>query len=235
MKSFVSLCALVSVMFTTQACSGHRKNILIGGLVGGAVGAGLGYGVVHHGKNRRYEVQNMIITSSLFALGVMGAMSLHYYLMDQQKVDIMSNLTSQWMENPANQNKVMRLGVSDEGAATSPENFVKEGQISKYSLELDNETRWVYPSFRRRYLQPEASADQMTSARYTWDIVRPGFFVSRETHPWYFQDKTKVRWNDEKSEPEIAPSDIKSNETNEEKAEKEMPKDTSKTPEVKKK
>ncbi len=193
-----NITVLLAVLAFGQSCSAHRTKILVGGLVGASVGAGLGYGVVHHGKDRRYEIQNTIITSSIFAVGFMGALALHYYLLDQQKVDIMSGLTSKWMEDPDNQNKVMKLGSIE----TKDELFIRQEQLRKHSLSLDNETRWIYPTFRRRYLEPEASQEQITSARYTWEVVRPGFFVSRETHPWYFQDEALIRWNEEDSQSE---------------------------------
>ena len=147
------------------------------------MGAGLGYGVVHHGSRKQYEVQNTLITSAVFAVAVMGAMSLHYSLMDEQKVEIMSKLTRQWIEDPENQNTVMKLGApsSDKDLSIAPE------KVGSLSLELDQETRWIYPTFRKRYIRPEASADQASSSHLTWEIVRPGFFVNRETHPWYFE------------------------------------------------
>jgi hypothetical protein len=171
------------MVITSSACASHKKEILISGLVGAAAGAGIGYGVVHHGKNNQYEVQNTIITSSVIALLTMGAFSLHYYLMDDQKVQIMSNLTSEWIKNPENQNKVMQLG---DPHLTTP----TQAMVGGTSIKLDEDTRWAFPTFRRRDLQPELGADQITSARYTWEIVRPGFFVNRQTQPWYFDDSS---------------------------------------------
>lgn len=171
--------------------------------MGAAAGAGLGYGVVHHGTNRQYEMRNTLITSGVLAVGVMGVMALHYYLMNQQKVEIMSTLTTKWVDNPENQNKLMKLGLSADG---SGEFQVPPDGMKDYALELDEDTRWVYPTFRRRTLRPETSPEQSVSSRYTWEVVRPGFFVNRETHPYYFEREVKKKISHEKSIKEFDPA-----------------------------
>lgn len=186
MKKLISVFVFIAVTVSVTGCATHKKEILISGLVGAAAGAGLGYGVVHHGQRNQYEVQNTIITSSVVALLTMGTLSLHYYLMDQQKVEITSGLTSEWMKNPENQNKVMQLG---DPSLKNPD-FVTptKEMLNATSLKLDDDTRWALPTFRKRELQPESGTDQITSARSVWEVVRPGFFVNRQTQPWYFED-----------------------------------------------
>lgn len=184
MKRFLAMSILVGLVgLSSTGCASHRKEIVISGLVGAAAGAGIGYGVVHHGSRNQYEVQNTIITSSVFALLTMGFLSLHYQMMDEQKTDIMSNLTAEWMKSPENQNKVMQLG---DPALTK----VDSTMVGSTSLRLDEETRWVFPTFRKRELRPEGGADQITSGRFIWEVMRPGFFVNKQTQPWYFENKT---------------------------------------------
>lgn len=182
MKRLITMTTLVSLSLSLQACSSHKREIFISGIVGAAAGAGLGYGVVHHGKDRKYEVQNTIITSAVVGLLTMGVMSWHYSSLDQQKVDIMSGLTREWVKNPENQNTVMQLGNPSLTTA-SP------SMIGTESLKLDDNTRWVFPTFRERDLRPEIDSDQITSSRKMWEIVRPGFFVNREVQPWYFDSE----------------------------------------------
>lgn len=203
MKRLITLASLLGFLFGLEGCSSHKKEIFISGLVGAAAGAGLGYGVVHHGRDRQYEVQNTIITSAVVGLITMGVMSWHYSSLDQQKVDIMSGLTSEWVKNPENQNTVMQLGDPNLTKVTAP-------MVGGESLRLDDNTRWVFPTFRERDLRPEIDADQITSSRKLWEVVRPGFFVNRQVQPWYFEgDKT----NDGKASIEPSPDEPKKNES----------------------
>lgn len=195
LKSTWLISTIIVASLSLQGCSSHKTEIFVGGLVGAAAGAGLGYGVVHHGRDRQYEVQNTLITSGVFAVGVMGVLALHYYMLEQQKVEIMSKLTTKWIDNPDNQNKLMRLGQNDKLA--SDEIRVPDESLLDYAMELDSQTRWVYPTFRKRELRPETSTDQSLSARYTWEIVRPGFFVNRETQPYYFEKDIKKKISQE--------------------------------------
>lgn len=182
MRTSSSIIAIILVA-SLSGCAAHKTEIGLGFLGGAAVGAGLGYGVVHHGKDRQYEVRNTIITSAVFALGTAAILALHYNAMENQRVEIMSKITRSWVEKGENQDMVINFG---NGQAPSD---VFLGKVGKYSLELDGQTRWVYPTFRKRFTQPQVSNDQLASGQYIWEIVKPGFFVSRETQPWYFQNE----------------------------------------------
>jgi hypothetical protein len=178
---------LIVFQFVFSGCATHTKQILLGSLVGGVVGAGLGYTVVHHGRDRKYEVPNTIITSALFALGTAGALAFYYHSLDQQKVE----LTSQFMKPELLKDNIKEL---TRGTAESTEQpFCPSiSSIGKLSLSLDGDTRWVYPTFRKRILKPETTGNELLSSRYTWEILRPGFFVSKEQDPSYFTfDETK--------------------------------------------
>jgi hypothetical protein len=179
-QSFLLIILLFS--FCLNGCATHSKQILISGLVGGVVGAGVGYSVIHHGAHRQYVVPNTIIASSLVALGTMGVMAWHYSTLDQQKIDITSNMSRSWlMRNPQGAKDLLQESGTD---------FIpRPEEVGQLSLKLDEETRWIYPTFRKRNLKPESSNQELLSSRYVWEILKPGFFVTRETNPYYFTDE----------------------------------------------
>jgi hypothetical protein len=198
--------SLLILTTSLTGCSTHTKEILIGGIVAGGIGAGVGYTVVHHGNQKQYETRNTLITSGVFALLAMGLMAYHYTSLDDQKVEIMSKFTRPTLlkdsEGGALQDGSVTQSLLENEVSASPE------RTGKYSLELDHETRWVYPSFRKRMLRPESSGNELLSSRYTWEIVRPGFFVTREQQPNYFGDE----------KPSEKPSKVKTSEKVPEKA-----------------
>ena len=85
---------------------------------------------------------------------------------------------------------VKQLSAPGESQATP----VQREQVGKLAITLDDQTKWSYPSFQKRFLQPERSENQVLSSRYIWEIVRPGHFVTRSQNPEYFV------------EPEVSPS-----------------------------
>ena len=178
-QSLGNILKLIVIVMLTASCSTHSKPILLGGIVGATVGAGLGYTVVHHGKNREYIVPNTIVTSAAFALVTMGVLAYHYRELDQQKIEITSKMSRSWlMNNPQGSREFLNFPEGNFSPRTS--------DIGGQSLRLDDQTRWGYPTFRKRELRPEVSSDELVSERHVWEILRPGFFVSRELNPAYF-------------------------------------------------
>ena len=65
-------------------------------------------------------------------------------------------------------------------------------QIGKTAITLDDDTRWTYPIFRKRFLQPERGELEVISKRSVWEIVKPGRFITRTQDPQYFlEEKSK--------------------------------------------
>jgi hypothetical protein len=150
-------------------CASRTKEVLTAGILGAAVGAGLGYAVVHHGRGRRYVVPNTIITSSLTSLAFAGLTAYHYRALDRQKISFTSRMGRtvllesdlKELSSPTDNSQIFNPDMKHFGAE---------------SVSLDENTRWVLPTFRKRHLQPEAGSEEFLSSRYTWEIVRPGFF-----------------------------------------------------------
>jgi len=138
------------------------------------VGAGLGYSVVHHGPRRRHIVPNTIITSALFSLAFAGLAAYHYRTLDNQRISMTSRMGRSYLLESDLQE--LRQAWSLEEHSWSPRKDAIKGE----AIQLDQSTRWVLPSFRKRFLQPEAGPEEFLSSRYTWEIVRPGFFISLE-------------------------------------------------------
>ncbi|MDB5038598.1 MAG: hypothetical protein JWQ35_2126 [Bacteriovoracaceae bacterium] len=188
-KIFLKLkTAIIFMMLGLTGCATHTREIVIGALVGSAVGAGLGYTVVHSGDHRQYVIPNTITTSVLFGLATAGVLAWHYHSLDEQKVEITSKFSRNWM---IEQEQARKLSGPSESTIFSDEVYPTASTIGKYSLRLDENTRWIYPTFRKRYLPPENSGTQLLSARYTWEILKPGTFITREQDPSYFFDNSK--------------------------------------------
>jgi len=173
---------LILFSLLQTGCATRTKQTLTAGAVGAAVGAGVGYTVVHHGPGRRHVTTNTIITSALFALVFAGATAYHYRALDNQKVSITSRFGRSYLLDT----DLQELGEpwGSESAFTP-----SRRDVGSESIRLDENTRWVFPTFRRRELRPETGPDEFLSSRYTWEIVRPGFFVTRDDAPGVFEEE----------------------------------------------
>lgn len=161
-------------------------------MAGGAVvGALVGHEFVHHGEYKQFETQNTIITSVLFALLTGGVLAWHYEEMAQQGVEISGKYARFRLCDPdeLNPDLARKLGLAGEQNSFHP----KSEQIGKYSISLDDNTKWAFPTFRKRFLAPERSESQVISNRYIWEILRPGSFVTRSQDPEYFLDEGKPK------------------------------------------
>jgi len=177
---------LATIFFTQVGCATQNKTIVTGMLTGALVGAGVGHQFVHHGENKKYEQTNTIITSAVFAMITGGVMAWHYRQLAQAKVEISGRYSRYRLCDPEEIGgelaKQLELGRGSEGMVYE----FKADQIGKNAISLDDSTKWIFPTFRKRYLQAERGETQVISTRYIWEIIRPGQFVTRSQNPNYF-------------------------------------------------
>lgn len=166
-------------------CASRTPEIITAGVVGAAVGAGLGYAVVHHGENRKYVVQNTIITSAVLGLAFAGLTAFHYRSLENEKIAITSKLGRSYLLETTSDE--LQRPWELESSFTPTTEMIKDN-----SIQLDTETYWVLPSFRKKNLRPEADADEFLSSRYVWEVVRPGFFTTPSLN---FIEKPKTKTN----------------------------------------
>ena len=164
-------------------CASRTPEIITAGVVGTAVGAGLGYAVVHHGENRKYVVQNTIISSAVLGLAFAGLAAFHYRSLENEKIAITSKLGRSYLLETTGDE--LQRPWEMESSFTPTTEMIKDN-----SIQLDTETYWVLPSFRKKNLRPEADADEFLSSRYVWEVVRPGFFTTPSLN---FNEKPKLK------------------------------------------
>lgn len=185
---------LVLVIATTIAGSlgcanGYTNRIAAGMLAGAVVGAGVGYQFVHHGRNREYETQNTIITSVVFALATGGILAWHYREVELTKVEVSGRFARYRLCDPQDLDPSLAKQLQADGEPQERTYRLQIDQIGNSAISLDDNTKWVYPTFRKRYLQPERGETQMLSERYIWEILMPGKFVTRSQNPHYFVEE----------------------------------------------
>lgn len=184
-RLFLAL-ACAGVLSAQLGCAtGNTKQIVIGMAAGAATGAIVGHEFVHHGAHKQFQTQNTIITSVLFALITGGVMAWHYEALQNQAVEISGRYARYRLCNPDE----LPPGVAKElGAASAgePAHQLQADQIGKFAIALDDNTKWTYPIFRKRYLQPERGESEVVSSRYIWEILKPGSFVTRSQDPQFF-------------------------------------------------
>jgi hypothetical protein len=190
-KLTAGLC-LITLLGAGGGCATTTAGkIATGMLVGAVVGAAVGHEFVHHGAHKEYETRNTIITSIVFALGTGGVMGWHYQQMEQQTVDISGRYSRYRLCNSEDMHP--DLGAAYEGGKDEKSSVyqIPESQVGKLSISLDDNTKWVYPSFRKRFLMPELGENHVLSNRYIWEILKPGSFVTRSQNPQYFLEMEK--------------------------------------------
>jgi hypothetical protein len=175
---------LPSVTGLTGCASGHTKEIVWGMVAGAAVGALVGNQFVHSGQYNQYKTQNTVATAAVFALGTAAVMNWHYDALQDQEVEISGRFARTRLCDTEHLDPalVKQLSSSSEAQSTP----VRKEQVGQLSISLDDETRWAYPFFQKRFLQPERGDVQVLSSRYIWEIIRPGQFVTRSQNPEYF-------------------------------------------------
>lgn len=205
---------LFSCLCLHIGCATNSKNIAISMLAGGAVGAGIGGGILNQGANQQKKERNMITSSIFFAILAGSTMAWHYNTIEKVKEEISGRYARYRLCDPEKLNNefLNGLNVNNTNNASSSEIYsIDKNQIGKLSITLDDHIKWVYPTFRKRYLQPEKEETQVISKRYIWEILRSGRFVTRSQNPYYFvgaEDNDDASGNDDEDD-EISFDDFK--------------------------
>lgn len=198
--SKIILIFLILSVLLFNSCATYNKNIVTGMVVGASMGALVGN--QFEADNNQEKIRNSIISSIFFALAVGGAMHWHYQSIEKAKVEMSGKFTRYRLCDPEEMNsevyKKLKLDQDYEGSIY----MIGNKQIGKLSISLDDNTKWIYPVFRKRYLLPELSETQVISKRYLWEIIKPGNFVTRSQNPEYFYQEEKVEEKKEQTENE---------------------------------
>lgn len=175
--------SLVILTLNLICCATPNKNIALSGVIGGVVGAVAGHELT---RNKEHRDRNTVVTSLAFGLAAAGAMAWHYREMEQQLVEISGRYS-----------RYRLCDVSDSGAPLAPVSEsqctreevyqIPTSQVSRTAISLDDETKWVFPTFRKRLLGPEKGTDHVISRRYIWEVIRPGTFVTKDQNPELFE------------------------------------------------
>jgi hypothetical protein len=175
------------MLLTLQvSCATHTKEVATGMLIGSVVGAGVGYQFVHHGEERQYETQNTLITSVVFALVTGGVRAWHYRSLEEFKVEMSGRYSRYRLCDPEEMQEEMQRELQLGDQEDSVLHQLDEWQIGSLAITLDDNTKWIYPQFRKRYLRAEQGENQVISKHYIWEIIKPGSFVTRSQNPHYF-------------------------------------------------
>lgn len=183
-KYLLIVLMLPALIGLSGCATGQTKKILWGMVGGAAVGAVVGSQFVHHGEYRQYKSENTALTSVIFALGTGAVLNWHYNALQEREVEISGLYARTRLCDPQQLDPqlVQQLSGSNNTQAIP----LQKEQIGKFAIGLDDDTKWAYPSFQKRYLQPDRGENQVISSRYIWEIVRPGQFVTRSQNPEYF-------------------------------------------------
>lgn len=189
----LSLSVLIAV--NQMGCAGNSKKIATGMLVAAPVGAIVGHQFVHHGPNKQYEAQNTIITAVVFSLAVGGLLAWHYRTLEEQRVEISGRYARYRLCDPdelsISLSQQLDMGAEKTGVCSIHQ--LQGIQAGDSSVVLDDNIKWLLPTFRKRYLQPDRSEKQVTSKRYIWEIIKPGSFVTRSQNPEYFSETEEIK------------------------------------------
>lgn len=197
MRKHIVVLLLLPGLFGLGGCAtGHNKEILWGMVAGAAVGALAGHQFVHHGQYNQYRSENTAITAAVFALGTGAVMNWHYESLQDREVEISGRFARTRLCDPSelDQNLVKQLSGGNEAQAVP----LQKEQIGKFAISLDDETKWAFPSFQKRFLQPERGETQVMSSRYIWEVIRPGRFVTRSQNPDFFVEPVMNENKDKK-------------------------------------
>lgn len=181
----------LSALLSQAGCSTYSKKIATGMFAGAAVGAAVGNQFAADSKNE--QTSNIIVSSVLFALVAGGLLSWHFQEIEETKVEISGRYARYRLCDPADMPadlvKQLEFSKDSEGLIFQ----IPKEQVGKLAISLDDSTKWVYPSFRKRFLQPELGENQVVSERYIWEILKPGSFVTRSQNPQYFVEEPEKK------------------------------------------
>jgi hypothetical protein len=171
------------IIFFNSGCATYTKNIALGMTAGAVLGAAVGSQM----GGQEDRTRNTIVGAVGTALLAGGILAWHYREMEEQSVEISGRYSRMRLCNP----EEMQIDKTLQFDHTSPETGsaiyqIPDSQIGKVAITLDDSTKWVYPTFRKRYLAPELQESQVLSQRYIWEIIKPGSFVTRSLNPQFF-------------------------------------------------
>ena len=171
----ILICVLLLV--SQSACSARMRTIATASAIGMALGAGLGYTVLHHGAHKQYQVQNTIIGASVLGAGFGIATWYHLNALDEQKMELAGHFSrATYLDRDVDKNSGTPLTLIN---------------LGKHSVKLDSDTRWVLPEFQKRLLPPERNENEIVASHHSWEIVRPGFFLTKDQDPSLFKEEEK--------------------------------------------
>lgn len=172
MKNGFLILVILSV-FVLQGCASKTFKVGVAGAGGAALGALVGHQFVHHGSKKQHETTNTIITASLFGVLAMGLTYWHFTALENKEVELASRFSrSNYLEAPSSSDARLSILIAD-----------------KKSIRLDQETRWVFPEFRRRSQPAERRESELVEKHTIWEIAKPGFFVTKDQYPSLWMDE----------------------------------------------
>lgn len=195
------LTLLFSLLILAQmGCATNGKTIAAGMFTGALVGAVASNQMVYHGKDQKYQTQDTIVGAVVLGLLTGGALYWHYQEMEEMKVEMSGRYARYRLCDPEEmQSEFTRQLDLGQGS----ESFVYQlpnSQIGSQAISLDKDTKWTYPIFRKRFLQPERGDLEVISQRSIWEIIKPGRFITRSQDPQYFLEDKTINENDEVKE-----------------------------------
>lgn len=172
-------------------CATPNRTIVVGMVAGGLIGAGIGQQFRHDGDKDR-QLQNMAISAGVFSLLTGGLLAWHYQEVEAEVEKVSGRFSRYRLCDPSDGNSVSADFLPVEGGRECENHAISGLQIENSAISLDDDTKWVYPQFRKRYLLPDRGENQVISKRYLWEIIKPGIFVTRSQNPLFFSQESKV-------------------------------------------
>lgn len=170
----MKILVLTLMIAVLSSCSLKTTTIASMSALGGAMGAALGYEAIHRGAHNEYQTQNTIISASVGAAIFGLATWYHLKSLDDQKIELAGKFSrATYLDRDSN--------------PRDPLEGLTAITLGKQSIKLDKETRWVLPEFQKRFLPPERSESELIAPNHSWEIVRPGFFLTRDQDPHLFK------------------------------------------------
>lgn len=172
------------------SCGAYRTRVVVGGVAGSAVGAGVGYAFVHHGQGKEYQTRNTIITSLVFGVVTSSLIAFYFQSLKEKELELSSQLSRYKFSADSESADLSR------GSELRPGNELQfiEGETGRpLTISLDPSTRWVLPRFVKRFLPSQQGHEEAVSSHFRWEIIKPGFFVTSERSPEFFQQSSTIK------------------------------------------
>lgn len=187
LKSLTSAKVLIFGLIAIQSlgCATNGKTIVAGMSVGAAGGAAIGTQFYHRGE-RSVRTQNAIIGAGIGALIAGGFFTWHYRSVERELERVSGRFARSKLcgaDGGLSGRDNNTSGHFEKGCTT---HLFSPDQVGEAAIDLDDNTKWALPEFRKRYMQPEREEDKVISETYLWEIVKPGSFVTRSQNAEYF-------------------------------------------------